>query len=145
MRVRWLKRKIRSVHLRTAGLALSIFGMGVIPPSSTLLHTSPVILPSDNKTKDLLLMITVASYIYGLYYIHSKRKCMGVTNRSPMIILFGGVCKILSHSSLWLALLLDAIINYAINFSCNVTVECLLGIYTTCSHFFVAWACIALR
>eukprot|EP00347_Sterkiella_histriomuscorum_P018536 403345140 len=80
-----------------------------------------------------IVMFTVL-YSLQIIYIYRHRKDKGIINRSPMLILVGGV-----------ALLVDSNINFGIALSSKDSVQCLLGIYTTVSNYYIAWAAIALR
>jgi hypothetical protein len=84
--------------------------------------------------EDILLAVIISIYLGQLYYIYSKRNHVAVQTRSPYILLVGGT-----------SLLIDAIINFSIQFSDSSKAECILGILTTVTSYYLGWACIALR
>jgi hypothetical protein len=82
----------------------------------------------------LMLIVIICLYVLQLAYIFQKRHNVVVQTRSPWILLTCGV-----------SLLLDSIINFTIQFSKDNAAECILGIVTTVSFFYIGWAAIALR
>ncbi len=44
-----------------------------------------------------------------------------------------------------ISLLIDALINFAIQLTPSDSIECILGIITTVTNYYMGWACIALR
>lgn len=79
-------------------------------------------------------MIITLLYLGQFAYIYSRRKHVAVQTRSPFILLVGGI-------SLWV----DSIVNFAIQLSSSNDAECVLGILTTVTNYYLGWACLALR
>lgn len=59
---------------------------------------------------------------------------MAIQTRSPTLLITGGA-----------SLLIDSMINFAIQLTPHDNIECILGIITTVTNYYLGWACIALR
>ena len=82
-------------------------------------------------------MVVVISclYLVQIYYVYRSRDHVVIQARSPWLLIICGC-----------SLLVDSIINFVIQFLSNhPKSQCVLGIITTASFFYIGWGSIALR
>ena len=80
------------------------------------------------------MVVVIVLYVLQIAYILKHRNNVAVQTRSPWILLAGGI-----------SLLVDAVVNFVIQLTDSVAAECVLGILTTVTNYYMGWACIALR
>ena len=74
-------------------------------------------------------------YVLQILYVYIKRDHVIIQARSPWLLIICGS-----------SLLIDSIINFVIQFlNQHLISQCVLGIITTASFFYIGWGTIALR